>query len=103
MIELVLGCVDPRCDALSLEPPATLFAGTRWPFDIVIDNRTPHPIELRWYAARDGAASGRAELGPGRHPLPPHFQASHVPVCVDVVDPRGRVRSTVIERAAACE
>jgi serine/threonine protein kinase len=102
VIELVLACADPNCDALHVQPSAALLVGERLPFDIDVDNRTAQDIELRWHAAGDARRSGRGRLEPGRQPLPPHWQAGDVPICVDVVDARGQVSSIAIDRAAAC-
>jgi len=103
VIELVLRCADRSCATIDVEPSAALLAGERLPFDIDIDNRTPQPVELRWHTANDEARSDHGELEPGRHPLPPHWQESDVPVCIDVVDAHGRVQSIAIQRATACE
>ncbi|MCX4242701.1 serine/threonine-protein kinase [Paraliomyxa miuraensis] len=103
VIELRVSCGGPGCDALRVEPSAALLVGERWPFDIVVDVRTPSAVELRWYGANDAASSGHGELAPGRHPLPPHWQLADIPVCIDVVDARDRVRSVVVEHTTACE
>ena len=101
VIELVLSCADPSCDELEVNPRAALLEGDRLPFDLNIDNRGGEAVELRWHAA-DASRSGSARLAPGRHPLPPHWGAVDLPVCVDVIDARGRVRSVTIDRTAVC-
>jgi serine/threonine protein kinase len=103
VIELVLTCAAPSCEGLRVDPNAALLAGERLPFDVDIDNRTSRAVELRWHASGDASRSGHGELGPGRHPLPPHWQGPDIPICIDVVDARGHVHSIVIDRAAACE
>lgn len=99
--EIVVTCVDPSCADLQFDPAAVLLAGDRLPFDIAVDNRTGGSVELRWSSGAQG--TGAASFAPGRRPLPPHWTAADAPVCLDLVDAHGHVRSVAVERAVACE